>query len=110
MNDATATYRVVCIGSGRQPRPRLLGRMGLYEAERTWRRRLAQEMEAACQEMARRGLRLVQVVPLLSTATWQGTWTEGAWLYFGPASPGSTPRTEVGSPWRDGEVAQGGQG
>ena len=88
MNDTTATYRVIYIGTGRQPRPRLLGRVGLYEPERAWRRRLAQEMEEACQEMARRGMRLIQVVPALSTATWQGSWTEGVWLSFGPADHG----------------------
>jgi hypothetical protein len=40
-------------------------------------------MEDACQEMARRGLRLTSVVPTLSSSAFQGSWTEGAWLYFG---------------------------
>jgi len=77
--------RVVYIGTGRAMRKNPLGRIGLYESERDWRKRLAREMEDACQEMARRGLRLTQVVPILSTATWKGSWTEGAWLFF--ASP-----------------------
>ena len=84
MDDA-ATCRVIYVGTGRQPRPRFLGRVGLYESERAWRRRLAQEMEDACQEMARRGLRLTQAVPILSSASLQGSWTEGVWLCFGRA-------------------------
>ncbi len=88
MKETAATYRVVYIGTGRQPRTRFLGRIGRYESERAWRQRLAGEMEDACQEMARRGLRLIQVVPILSTATWKGSWTEGAWLFFG--SPNTT--------------------
>jgi hypothetical protein len=61
----------------------VLGIFGIYEPEREWRQRLAQEMEDACQEMARRGLRLTSVVPTLSSGAFQGSWTEGAWLYFG---------------------------
>ena len=83
--------RVVYIGTGRATRKNALGRIGLYESERDWRKRLAREMEDACQEMARRGLRLIQVVPILSTATWKGSWTEGAWLFFGSAVMSDAP-------------------
>ena len=85
MSGATTSYRVIYVGTGRRPRGRVLGRVGLYESERAWRQRLAQEMEEACQEMARRGLRLIQVVPILSSASVQGGWTEGVWLYFASA-------------------------
>jgi hypothetical protein len=82
MAEASASYRVVYVGTGRQPRRRFLGSLSVFEPERDWRQRLAQEMEAACQEMARRGLRLVDVVPALSAESMKGSWTEGVWLYF----------------------------
>ena len=91
MNDPSALCRVVYAGTDRQPRSRVFGRIGLYESERAWRQRLAQEMEDACQEMARRGLYLVAVVPTLSSTTWQGSWTEGAWLYFASAKAHPSP-------------------
>jgi hypothetical protein len=75
-------YRVVFVGAGRQRTSRLLGFIPVYEPEREWRHRLAKEMEDVSQEMARRGLRLIQVVPVLSSVSLQGGWTEGAWLYF----------------------------
>jgi hypothetical protein len=80
-----AESRVVYIGTGRGARKNAWGRIGFSEPEADWRRRLAQEMEEACQEMARRGLRLTQVVPVLSSASGQGSWTEGAWLFFSDA-------------------------
>jgi hypothetical protein len=84
MTDERLNYRVVYIGTGRQPKKGGLRWLGGYEPERDWRIRLAQEMEDACQEMARRGLRLAKVVPALSSSTWNwnGSWTEGVWLYF----------------------------
>ncbi len=75
-------YRVVYVGTGRQRGDRWLGIVPRYEPERDWRHRLAQEMEDAAQEMARRGLRLINVVPVQSSVSMQGGWTEGAWLYF----------------------------
>jgi len=84
-NDA-ATNRVVYVGTERRLNRRLFGSIGLFEPERGWRLRLAQEMEDACQEMARRGLQLTQVVPVYSAETFKGSWTEGAWLYFSPAA------------------------
>jgi hypothetical protein len=82
MTDERLNYRVVYVGTGRQRTRRLLGVIPVYEPEREWRQRVAQEMEDACQEMARRGLRLIQVVPVLSSVSLQGGWTEGAWLCF----------------------------
>ncbi|MBF8267771.1 MAG: hypothetical protein HW388_1279 [Dehalococcoidia bacterium] len=69
--------RVMYVGSGRK-------RVGMWqwEPEREWRQRLATEMEQACQEMSRHGLRLLTVVPVLSAGDMKGGWTEGAWLYF----------------------------
>jgi hypothetical protein len=66
----------------------------LNESERAWRQRLAEEMEGACQEMERRGLRLVRVVPHMSSTSFQGSWTEGAWLFFAaePAPRGEDAR------------------
>ncbi len=44
-NDAQPDWRVVYVGTGRRPRLRILN-VGLgYEDERTWRQRLATEME-----------------------------------------------------------------
>ena len=93
MNDQNispaTSARVVYVGTGRRQRAGVFRHIGIYESERTWRQRLAHEMDDACREMARHGLCLVAVVPTLSTATWQGSWTEGAWLYFAtaPAQP-----------------------
>ena len=78
--------RVVYIGSSRRSRKNALGLVGFSEHESEWRRRLAHEMEEACQEMARRGLRLTHVIPVLSTANYKGSWTEGAWLFFDNAA------------------------
>lgn len=39
-------------------------------------------MGDVCQEMARRELGLAQVIPVLSSVSLQGAWTEGAWLVF----------------------------
>jgi hypothetical protein len=69
--------RVVYVGTGRGSRKNALGRVGFFEPEADWRHRLAHEMEETCQEMARRGLRLIQVVPVLSSASYRGSWTEG---------------------------------
>ena len=75
---APAPYRVVYVG-GR----RFGGFFSLKrQPERTWRQRLANEMEEVCQEMASHGLRLFTVVPIKSSASFQGGWTDGAWLYF----------------------------
>ena len=81
-----AESRVIYVGTGRGSRKSALGRVGFFEPEADWRRRLAQDMEQTCQEMARRGLRLIQVVPVLSSANYKGSWTEGAWLFFGSAA------------------------
>ena len=88
MSDAIETHRVVYVGTGRR-RGRKLGPVSPYESEQAWRPRLAQEMEDVCQEMARRGLRLAQVVPVLSSVSLQGAWTEGAWIFF--TCPESSP-------------------
>jgi hypothetical protein len=85
MIDTTTHSRVIYVGTARQRRVDGWRWLGLFEPERVWRQRLAQEMEDACQEMARRGLRLNQVVPVVSAESLKGTWTEGAWLYFGCA-------------------------
>ena len=36
----------------------------------TWGQLLAKDMEEACQEMARRGLRLFQVMPVQTSSAW----------------------------------------
>lgn len=77
MTTAMGLDRVVYVGTGRRR-----GRWVFNEPERAWRQRLAQEMEEVCQEMARRGLHLTRVVPILSSTGLQGAWTEGAWLFF----------------------------
>ena len=82
MTDDRLNYRVIYVGAGRQRTRRLLGFIPVYEPEPEWRQRLASEMEDVSQEMARRGMRLSQVVPILSSVSLQGVWTEGAWLYF----------------------------
>ena len=82
MTESSATDRVIYIGAGRRLKRRWFGRPGLAGPECEWRQCLAQEMEDACQEMSRRGLRLVQIVPVISAGAMRGSWTEGAWLYF----------------------------
>ncbi len=76
-NDAPSSCRVVFVGTGRRSRG-LIGR----ENERTWRQRLATEMEEVCNEMLQQSLRLNHVVPVNSSRELHGGWTEGAWLYF----------------------------
>jgi hypothetical protein len=93
MGEFNLSDRVIYIGSERRLKRRWLGWLGMYEPEREWRQRLAQEMETACQEMSRRGLRLVGVIPVLNAQSMKGSWTEGAWLYFNqPALVESEPR------------------
>jgi hypothetical protein len=77
--------RVVYVGGGRESRKNALGLVGFTEPETEWRKRQAQDLEVACHEMARLGLRLTQVVPVLSTTANAGSWTEGAWLFFDTA-------------------------
>jgi hypothetical protein len=89
MSSAMGDSRVIYVGSSRQRTGRWFGMFPRYEPEHEWRQRLATEMDAACQEMSRRGLSLVQVVPVLSSVSMQGAWTEGAWLYFTSARPAS---------------------
>ena len=75
-SETQAVDRVVWVGTRRQ-------RRGLrQESERSWRERLAQEMNKACDEMTGQGLRLVSIVPVESSTGFQGGWTEGAWLHF----------------------------
>jgi hypothetical protein len=83
--EAGSLDRVVWVGTGRRPRGavrRIFGGDRGYEPERAWRERLANEMNEACDEMARQGLRLAQIVPVSSSVGLQGGWTEGAWLHF----------------------------
>ena len=81
-NDAQPDWRVVYVGTGRRPRLRILN-VGLgYEDERTWRQRLATEMEDVCREMQQQGLHVTHVVPVTSSRELRGGSTEGAWLYF----------------------------
>jgi len=80
-NQAQTECRVVYVGTGRRPRLKILLAV-LYEDERTWRQRLATEMEEACREMLQQGLHLTHVVPVTSSGEFRGGWTEGAWLYF----------------------------
>ncbi len=97
MHDERLNCRVVYVGTGRRPRSGFLGLIGAYEAERDWRQRLAKEMEDASQEMARRGLRLTQVVPVLSSSTWNwnGSWTEGVWMHFESAAAGMSTARDI---------------
>ena len=89
MSSDVGDNRVIYVGSSRQRTGRWFGMFPRYEPEHEWRQRLATEMENACEEMSRRGLHLVQVVPVLSSVSMQGAWTEGAWLYFASARPAS---------------------
>ena len=81
-NDAQPDCRVVYVGTGRRPRRRIAGLTVSDEDERTWRQRLATEMEDVCREMLQQGLHLTHVVPVKSSGELRGGWTEGAWLYF----------------------------
>ena len=80
-DDARPIDRVIWVGTGRQSRGGFLGFLR-DEPARDWRERLAQEMNAACDEMASQGLRLASVVPVASSREFHGGWTEGAWLHF----------------------------
>ncbi len=76
-NDGQPNCRVVYVGTGRRPR-----RLFFDEDERTWRQRVAIDMEDVCREMLQQGLHLSHVVPVTSSRDLAGGWTEGAWLYF----------------------------
>jgi hypothetical protein len=89
MSSEMGDSRVIYVGSPRKRTERLFGLIPRYEPEHEWRQRLAAEMDDVCVEMGRRGLGLVQVVPVLSSVSMQGSWTEGAWLYFTSARPAS---------------------
>ena len=89
MSSAMGESRVIYVGSPRRRSQRLFGLIPRYEPEHEWRQRLAAEMDDICAEMGRRGLHLMQVVPVLSSVSMQGAWTEGAWLYFTSARPAS---------------------
>ena len=89
MSSDVGDSRVIYVGSSRQRTGRWFGMFPRYEPEHEWRQRLAPEMESTCAEMSRRGLSLVHVVPVLSSVSMQGAWTEGAWLYFASARPAS---------------------
>jgi hypothetical protein len=89
MSSDVGDSRVIYVGNSRQRTGRWFGVFPRYEPEHEWRQRLATEMEATCAEMSRRGLHLVHVVPVLSSVSMQGAWTEGAWLYFASARPAS---------------------
>ena len=80
-NDAQPNCRVVYVGTGRRQRRRFPFLFS-NEDERTWRQRLATEMEDVCREMLQQGLHLTHVVPVTSSRDLAGGWTEGAWLYF----------------------------
>ena len=81
-DDARPDCRVVYVGSGRRPKRKILFSVS-YEEERTWRQRLATEMEDICREMLQQGLHLSHVVPVTNSRDLAGGWTEGVWLYFG---------------------------
>ena len=57
--------RVIWVGTGRR------ARRFATETERAWRERLAQEMNEARDEMASRGLRLTDIVPVHSSSVLQ---------------------------------------
>ena len=81
-NEVQTDSRVVYVGTGRRPRFKIFSFLVSYEKERTWRQRLAIEMEDVCREMTAQGLHLTHVVPVTSSRELSGGWTEGAWLYF----------------------------
>ena len=81
-NDAQPDCRVVFLETGRRARFRFLDFVSYSEDERTWRQRLAPEMEDVCREMLQPGLHLTHVVPVTRSQMLRGGWTEGALLYF----------------------------
>ncbi|MDA0771126.1 MAG: hypothetical protein BZY79_03895 [SAR202 cluster bacterium Casp-Chloro-G4] len=81
MDNPQPDCRVVYVGTGRMQTWKFLF-LSNYEDERTWRQRLATEMEDVCRDMLQQGLRLTHVVPVMSSRDLNGGWTEGAWLYF----------------------------
>ena len=80
--EARPVDRVIWVGTGRREWRRFFGVNVGDEAHGTWRERLAQEMNEACDEMASQGLRLAGIVPVQRSAALAGGWTEGAWLHF----------------------------
>lgn len=82
MDRNASDARTVYVGTGRRLANGWKGYFHLFEPERIWRERLAQESEHVCQEMYRRGLRLTAATPVLSTESFKGSWTEGMWLHF----------------------------
>jgi hypothetical protein len=101
MNDSSSSDRVVYLGTSRRQKRRWFGWLRSPEPDGEWRQQLALEMEAACQEMSRRGLRLVQIVPVMSAASLRGSWTAGVWLSFTQAAP----NPPSGSPLQGGRAA-----
>ena len=79
--ETPAEYQVRYVGTGRRTKWWWPAR----EDEGLWRQRLAKEQEDICIDMTQQGLRLVNVVPVLSSTGFQGAWTEGVWLYFAGA-------------------------
>ena len=96
MNDSSTSDRVVYLGSGRRLQRRWFGWQRSCEPDSEWQQQLAQEMEAAGQEMSRRGLRLVQIVPVMSAAGLRGSSTEGVWLYFTQSTPHESAQQDQG--------------
>ena len=82
-NDALPDFRVVYVGGRKSARRIAFLDIG-EENERTWRQRLATEMEEVCREMLRLGLHLTHVVPVIRSTGL----TEG-----GPKDLGSTSAT-----------------
>ena len=89
MGNHPPTYRVIYVGRPRQMTSRREWPVMRWdhEDETAWGQRLAGDMEKACQEMARRGLRLFSVVPVQTSSppvslSGRGSWNEGVWLYF----------------------------
>ena len=81
---ASATYQVAYV-STRRPGKWWWPTM---ENEHRRRERLTKEQEDLCANRSQEGLRLVNVVPVLSSGSFQGSWTEGVWLYFADADAG----------------------
>ena len=81
-NDAQPNCRVVYVGRRRRQRFKFLDFTSYSEDENTWRQRLATEMEDVCREALQQGLHLTHVLPVTSSETLKGGWTQGAWLYF----------------------------
>ena len=59
-NEVQTDSRVVYVGTGRRPRFKISFLVS-YQDERTWRQRLAIEMEDVCREMTEQGLHLTHV-------------------------------------------------